>query len=128
MSALERVINGEYSEKDVEYLKHICISTIFFDIRSDLGFGDKAYDVLEVVLKRIGKPYNRCKETGKPIAFVLKKENIVKHGIVDKNIAGQLSSDRVGEPEYYCPHCGRKLPFKSDIEAMKFVRGDINEC
>ena len=128
-NALERVIKGEYSDKDVEYLRdYVCISTIYLDIKRELGIEDKVYETLELVLKRIGKPFNRCKETGKPIVFLYKKENIVKHGIIDKEIAGEFGYDRIGETEYYCPHCGRKLNLKNDSEAMKFVRGEINEC
>jgi DNA-directed RNA polymerase subunit RPC12/RpoP len=127
-TSVERVIKGKYSESDVEYLRdYVCITTIYLEIKRDLGFENNAYEILELVLERIGKKFNRCKETGKPIVYLHKKENIVKHGIIDKEMSGEFGYDRIGEPEYYCPHCGRKLNLKNDVEAMKFVRGEINE-
>jgi len=118
---LVRVAKGEYTKEDIDFLQKFGI----YDYYKSLIISytrDEAFELLKKVLDTLNIPYNTCKTTGKPIAFIRKIQKINEKGRIDIYGASK-KDDNILETKYICPHCGRKFDFEEDIEAKYFVRG-----
>jgi hypothetical protein len=116
-----RVAKGEYTNEDIDFLQRFGI----YDYYKSLIISytrDEAFELLKKVLDTLNKPYNTCKTTGKPIAFIRKIQKIKEKGRIDIHGASKVDSD-ILKTKYICPHCGREFDFEGDTDAMYFVRG-----
>jgi len=118
----DRILSGNYKQEDIKWVREMGIYALYENIRGEFGDGN-AYDILQKILDTANMPYSKCEMTGKPIAFIIKRQYFEETGLIDRYF-NERSQYIVKNVEYICPHCNKVINANNDEEIFKMIRGE----